>query len=59
MKAMYVYNLKQALFFIKNGVTVDDIGISKGKVYHKFYRTQEFEDAFSKWCSERNKINAI
>lgn len=59
MKAMYVYNLRQALFFIKHGVEIDDIGISKGKVYHKFYRTSEFEQAFSKWCSERENRNAI
>lgn len=50
MKAMYVYNLKQALFFIKRGVKVEDIGITNGKVYHKFYRTKEFEDVFYDWC---------
>ncbi len=54
MKSMYVYNLKQSLFFIEHGVTVEDIGISKGKVYHKFFRTEEFEKAFTKWCKERN-----
>ncbi len=53
MKSMYVYNLKQALFILKQGVEVEDIGISKGKVFHKFFRTEEFEKAFESWCSNR------
>ncbi len=51
MKTTLVFNLKQSLFFIRQGIKPEDIGYVGGKVFHKFQRTPEFEKAFKHWCT--------
>ena len=49
-ESLYIYNNKQALFFIKHGACLEDIGVgSKGDVYHKFPRNEETEKIFTNW----------
>lgn len=56
----YIYNLKEALFFIQNGAFPLDIAVGgKGDVYHKFPRNETTENIFKKWkdvigCIKRN-----
>ena len=46
----YIYNFKQALFFIQNGLIPIDIDKAKnGDVFHKFIRNEETENIFMKW----------
>lgn len=50
MDYYYIYNLKQALFFIKNDVIPIDIGIGKKKeVYHKFIKDDKFININKRW----------
>lgn len=47
---LYIYNFKQAMFFIDNGLKVVDIALGgKGDVYVKFIRDEECERVFSMW----------
>ena len=50
MKYFYIYNYKQALFFIQNGLEVIDIDKGKeNQIYHKFIRDDKSEQIFMKW----------
>lgn len=51
MRHFFVYNLKQALFFIQRGLVPIDIGVNRRKVFHKFVRDEEAESVFSEWCN--------
>lgn len=52
----YIYNFKQAKFFIDNGLSPIEIKKSnQGKVYQKFIRNIESEFIFNKWC-KRSKF---
>ena len=54
MKYIYIYNFKQAMFFINNGLNVIDIARgSKGDVYIKFMRDEECERVFSLWMDRK------
>lgn len=49
----YIYNNKQALYFILHGAPLEDIGVGgKGDVYHKFPRNSETEKIFTQWKDE-------
>lgn len=51
----YIYNFKQAKFFIDNDLSPIEIKKSnQGKVYQKFIRNKDSELVFDKWC-KRNK----
>lgn len=42
MEYFFIYNNKQALYFINNGAVLLDIGVgSKGDVFHKFPRDEK------------------
>jgi hypothetical protein len=46
----YIYNFKQAQFFIENGAAVLGCGIGdKGDCYIKFLYDDKYEQAFLKW----------
>lgn len=56
----YIYDLKQALFFIQNGAHLIDIAKgSKGDLFHKFPRDEEHETLFMNWKREKYGDNAI
>lgn len=56
----YIYNFKQALFFIQNGLIPIDIDKAKnGDVFHKFNRDKNSEDIFMKWKKEKYGDAAI
>lgn len=55
MNYFYIYNIKQASFFLKNGLIPIDIGIGNQKeVFIKFIRDLKAEKIFIEW-SRRNK----
>lgn len=55
--SFYIYNLKQALYFINHGASVEDIGVGgKGDVYHKFPRNEETEKIFTQWKDDTGCI---
>ena len=50
LKYFYIYNYKQALFFIQNGLKVIDIDKGKeNQIYHKFIRDDKSEQIFMNW----------
>lgn len=54
MEYYYIYNRKQALFFIQNGAIPIDIGVGKYRdVYHKFVRDNLVEKLNDKWRSNK------
>ena len=60
MKYFYIYNYKQAKFFIDNGLTVIDI--DKGKkndIYHKFIRDEKSEKIFMEWKKNKYGERAV
>ena len=53
MKYLYVYNFKQALYFIEEGLIPINIACSKeNKVYHKFIKDKKCKEIFNKWCDK-------
>lgn len=53
-KFFYIYNPKQALFFIKNGGFLIDINKgNKGDTYYQFPRDIKHEELFLKWKKEK------
>ena len=52
-KYFRIFNLKQAHFFIKNGLPVLEIGVHNGRVYHKFLRDEKANKVFAEWCKNR------
>lgn len=59
MNYFYIYNLKQALFFLEQGAAVTDINLNKGKVFHKFERNAQAEAIFTMWCNNKRQEVAI
>lgn len=58
-KYKYIYNTKQALYFIKNGADIEhrNIGINKksGNVFFKFTNNNNLQKIFEEWntlCKE-------
>jgi hypothetical protein len=50
-KYFYIYNLKQANFFIKNKIIPIELGKSNSDiVYVKFLRNEEADRIFTQWC---------
>lgn len=50
MEYYYIYNRKQALFFIQNGAIPINIGVGKNRdVYHKFMKNDLTEKLNNKW----------
>jgi len=50
LKYFYIYNYKQALFFIQNGLEIIDIDKGKeNQIYHKFIRDDKSEQIFMAW----------
>lgn len=51
----YIYNKKQALYFICNGIQIneDDIDINprSGNIYFRFRNNDRLQMLFNKWCS--------
>ena len=60
MKYFYIYNYKQALFFIQNGLEVLDIDKGKeNQIYHKFIRDNKSEQIFFKWKQNKYGEKAV
>jgi hypothetical protein len=56
----FIYNYKQALYFIKNGALLIDIDKGKkGDIYHLFPRDKKHEDLFMSWKIEKYGEKAI
>lgn len=59
-KYFYIYDLKQALFFIQNGGRVLEIAKgNKGDLYHKFPRDEQHEKLFMDWKRQKYGDSAI
>ena len=49
-----MYNLKQSLFLIKNGVIPIEISVGKkGDVYHKFAQNNDFIKLNNQWAKNK------
>lgn len=49
-KFYYIYNPKQANFFVLNGVPVYEIGKgNKGDIYIKFPKNEQSMEVFDRW----------
>lgn len=56
MQYLYIYNRKQALFFIKNGAIPIDIGVGKKRdVYHKFIKDDFIEKLNNQWIDRKEE----
>lgn len=55
MEFIYIYNHKQADFFIKEGVVLASIGMNKksNKLFFKFVRGSGLREAFHKWNNRK------
>lgn len=54
LKYYYIYNRKQALYFIQNGAIPIDIGVGKNRdVYHKFAKDELVEKLNIQWRSNK------
>lgn len=50
----YIYNRKQALFFIQNKAIPIDIGVGKHRdIYHKFIKDEFTKELNNKWKSNK------
>ena len=59
-KYFYIYDFKQALFFINNGGFLLEIAKGdKGDVFHKFPRDIKHEELFMDWKRQKYGNNAI
>lgn len=59
-KYFYIYDYKEALFFIQNGASLIDIDKgNRGDLYHKFPRDSVHEDLFMKWKRQKYGDKAI
>lgn len=57
MKYFYIYNFKQAKYFIDNGLSVLEIAKgNSGDVYHKFTRDETSERIFAQWNIDKINI---
>jgi hypothetical protein len=60
LQYFYIYNYKQAKFFIDKGLKVVDI--DKGKkddIYHKFIKNEESEKVFMEWKQNKYGEKAV
>jgi hypothetical protein len=52
----YIYNVKQADFFVKNNLQPIEIGKGNSQaVYIKFLRNDDSNKVFDMWCNIQNK----
>lgn len=59
-KYFYIYDFKQALFFIQNGACLLDIAKgNKGDIFHKFPRDEKHEELFMQWKYKKYGDNAF
>jgi hypothetical protein len=59
-KYFYIYDLRQALFFIQNGAHLIDIAKgNKGDLFHKFPRDEKHDNLFMAWKRQKYGDNAI
>jgi len=55
-KYFYIYNVKQADFFVKNNLKPMEVGKGNTRaVYIKFLRNEESEEIFNQWCIIQGK----
>ena len=60
LQYLYIYNRKQALFFIKNGAIPIDIGVGKKRdVDHKFIKDDFIEKLNNQWIDRKEEQFAI
>ena len=60
MKYFYIYNYRQAKYFIDNGLKVIDINTGKkNDIYHKFLRDKIAEKVFMDWKKRKYGKRAI
>ncbi len=55
MKQMFIKNLRQANFFLAQGVSPCKVSVEKGLMTLIFDRTEECEKAFTKWIETKAK----
>jgi hypothetical protein len=59
-KYFFIYNFKQAKYFIDNGLEVLSIGKgNKGDIYHKFLRDEKAEELFLEWAKQSKELKNI
>ena len=59
-KYFYIYDFKQALFFINNGGCLLEIAKGdKGDIFHKFPRDKKHEKLFMDWKWQKYGDSAI
>lgn len=52
----YIYNTKQNIFYIKNGLVPVDIGTgNKGHAFLKYIKDDKYDEIFKKWCELKIK----
>ena len=50
----YIYNIKQAQFFLQNGLMPVDVGMGVEKdVFIKFVRDEQAENVFNQWVNRK------
>lgn len=53
-----ILNIKQSIFYLKNGVVLNDIEISEDRKTHEpvmvfLFNREDTRDAYDKWCRQR------
>lgn len=53
-----ILNIKQSIFYLKNGVVLNDIEISEDRKTHEpvmvfLFNREDTRDAYDKWCKQR------
>ena len=51
----YIYNLQQAYFYIREGLTPIDEGknLKTNKRFYKFKDSENLQQIFRKWCNKK------
>ncbi len=45
----FIYNTKQATYFLESGLRALEVGLNCGRVYVKFLRDERAEEVFNDW----------
>jgi len=56
-----ILNIQQCIFYLENGVVLNDIEISEDRKTHQpimvfLFNREETRDAYDKWCKRRDQI---
>lgn len=56
-----ILNIQQCIFYLENGVVLNDIEISEDRRTHQpimvfLFNREETHDAYDKWCKRRDQI---